>query len=87
LDADDIWLSDYLETITKVIKKYPDAGAYSTSFKIKQENGSFAKRTIKPLSSHVEWEGIIPNYFQHLLMKNTPFWTGTICKKKECLSP
>ena len=83
LDADDIWLDDYLKTISDLIKKHPNAGAYSTSFKIKKENGTFAKHIIKPLSSNIEWEGIIPNYFQHLLMKNSPFWTGTICVKKE----
>ena len=32
LDADDLWLPDYLETINEMIERYPQAGIFATSF-------------------------------------------------------
>lgn len=37
LDADDEWKPMFLESIIKMIKKYPEAGAYATSYEFKDQ--------------------------------------------------
>ncbi len=83
LDADDIWLPDYLETINGLISKYPQVGIYSTAYKIiyphKEEDLLYyneKKKTNK--------EFIIEDYYKSLMNNEMfPLWTGAICVKKE----
>ena len=44
LDADDKWKPDFLETIKKLIKDFPGAGAYATSYEIQKENRVLIKQ-------------------------------------------
>lgn len=41
LDADDVWKPTFLESIYKLIKKYPEAGAYATLYEFR--NGDISK--------------------------------------------
>jgi len=63
LDADDEWIPHHLETIIRLLDKYPDAGMYSTAHKIRTNDGKtrWAKYDFIP---NPPWEGIIPNYFK-----------------------
>lgn len=63
LDADDEWLPGFLETIIRLRKKYPEAGAYATAFMKKFSNGVHQKQTFSGIPSG-SWEGIIPSYFR-----------------------
>lgn len=85
LDADDEWMPLHLETILKLTKKYPHAGAYSTAYKIKEANGStrWAKYREIPTSP---WEGLIPNYFKSGALGEYPIWTSVVCIWKEIFS-
>jgi glycosyltransferase involved in cell wall biosynthesis len=80
LDADDFWLDDYLATIVDLINKYPTAAGYATSFKIKDESNTYINQP-EILASMTE--GLLLNYFHFLEMDILPFWTGSICIKKE----
>ncbi len=40
LDADDCWYPDHLETLAGLISAYPDAGVYSTGFRMIYENNT-----------------------------------------------
>jgi len=40
LDADDCWYPDHLETLAGLINAYPDAGVYSTGFRMIYENNT-----------------------------------------------
>ena len=74
LDADDKWKPDFLETIKKLIKDFPGAGAYATSYEIQKEN----RVLIKPISQNSfekNWRGIVDDYFKHSL--KTPLITAS----------
>ncbi len=58
LDADDEWLPEFLETIMRMWKRYPDAGLFGTAYEV-HFPGSIMKRT------YVEDKGerILASYF------------------------
>ena len=82
LDADDLWLPDFLETIIEMIGQYPHAGVFATGStsidrmgnKIELVNNSLTKGTVL----------FIDNYCKALINKEMAhIWTGAICAKRE----
>jgi len=84
LDADDIWTTDFLETILRLRRNYPDAGLYATAYKIREKNGRFyiPKYNAIPKRS---WEGLIENYFESVLGE-PPVWTSAASVPKDVFS-
>jgi glycosyltransferase involved in cell wall biosynthesis len=84
LDADDIWLPDYLETIKEMIQQYPQVGIFGTGYTSIYPN----KKYDRILSRFPRGEIIlIENYCKSLLKKEIrQLWTGTVCIKKELFS-
>jgi glycosyltransferase involved in cell wall biosynthesis len=63
LDADDSWMPDFLETIDRLYRNYPDCGAFATNYEIITPD----KHRFSPRNRHipeVPWEGILPDYFR-----------------------
>ncbi len=63
LDADDEWMPKHLETIIRLIKKYPGAGMYTTACKIRSHEGKTRWLEYEFIPDP-PWEGILPNYFK-----------------------
>lgn len=65
LDADDEWTSSHLESIVRLRKRYPEAGMYTTAYKICTSDGNirWANYQFVPAPP---WEGLLPNYFKSL---------------------
>jgi glycosyltransferase involved in cell wall biosynthesis len=85
LDADDEWLPDHLSTIIRLTEKFPEAGAYTTGYKIFDKNGKLRwpkYRVIPP----PPWEGLLPNYFSSVLHGEYPVWTSAVCIPKKILT-
>lgn len=61
LDADDLWKPSFLESISKLIKKYPDAGAYATAYEYGKYN-KFKRASINVKLSEGQSEVI--DYFK-----------------------
>jgi glycosyltransferase involved in cell wall biosynthesis len=61
LDADDEWLSGFLETIMRMRREFPEAGAYVTAFYThgRKRSGLLDLKAVLP----EPWEGLIPRYF------------------------
>jgi glycosyltransferase involved in cell wall biosynthesis len=81
LDADDEWLPRHLIVIMKLNKKFPEAGAYTTAYKICTKNGKLRwpkYRAIPP----PPWEGLLPNYFFSAVRGEYPVWTSAVCIPK-----
>jgi glycosyltransferase involved in cell wall biosynthesis len=78
LDADDEWMPLHLETLLKMRNKYPEAGAYTTAYKIMLQNGilRWAEYACLPPAP---WEGMIPNYFRSAARGEYPVWTSVVC--------
>ena len=82
LDADDEWLPDHLKTIMRLREKYPQAGAYTTAYKICIQNGKLRwpkYRAIPP----APWEGLLPSYFSSAAKGEFPVWTSAVCIPKK----
>ena len=62
LDSDDLWLSDFLETMNKLIEKYPDAGAYGCAYLHEEvKENTLYKAELLPKQNEDKY---INNYFE-----------------------
>ena len=66
LDADDDYFPCFIDTILRLRRNYPEAGAYSTAYKIVESSGKVTKPKFCAIPP-APWEGIIPNYFKSAL--------------------
>jgi len=78
LDADDEWLPGFLETIMRLRRKFPEAGAYATAFytRGRKRLGLLSLKAVPP----EPWEGLLPRYFL------TAIYGGPISSSSVCIS-
>lgn len=81
LDADDEWLPNHLEEIIQLIQKFPEAKAFSTSYKVRTKNKTY-KKVFSTLSKH-PWQGILENYFYTDMVDGNPMSTVVVCVKRD----
>lgn len=77
LDADDEWMPKHLETILRLIDKYPDAGMYTTAYKIHTSEGTERWANYQYIPN-APWEGLLPDYFKSGAMGDYPVWTSVV---------
>jgi len=82
LDADDIWLPEFLQTIYELIQNFPEAGLYATAYKKRKANGEEIDINIQGLPSK-DYVGLIPNYFKSIVLGENLVWTSAVCIPKE----
>ncbi|RLB01895.1 MAG: glycosyltransferase family 2 protein [Deltaproteobacteria bacterium] len=80
LDADDEWKPKFLETILRLRKKFPEAGAYATAYEEVMPGGKVVVPKFKVIPP-LPWEGLIPNYFRSALGPS-PVWTSAVAVPK-----
>lgn len=83
LDADDEWMPDYLNTISKLIKEFPTAGLYGTAYR--NELGEICGNIsgISELKTLVPAAGLVPNYFSIVKQGYYIFFTSCIMVPKK----
>ena len=90
LDADDEWMSDHLETLLRLNKNHPDAGAYATAWLIQTSVAAIKKPNFHAIPGK-PWEGLIPNYFRSAEfaflpeLGFSPVWTSAVGVPKRIL--
>jgi glycosyltransferase involved in cell wall biosynthesis len=83
LDADDLWMPDYLCSIVKLIRTYPQAGVYATTYII-NEQADNACNVLKEESINFENTILIDDYCKALIKRKIILlWTGAICVNKK----
>lgn len=82
LDADDLWLPNFLETIYQMIIRFPEAGIYATSYELVNKEGKHTPINIKALPSQ-DYIGIIPNYFKSATLGDLPVCASAVCIPKK----
>lgn len=84
LDADDEWEPNYLLTIARLLKIYPDCIGAATSYFLGGPSAERSPICLKRLPFETK-EGILTNYFEVSVHSNPPVWTSAVCIKKEAL--
>jgi len=84
LDADDVWLPEFLETITILIEKYPDCSMVATSYFLQDSAGNRSGMHLKKILFDGE-EGILTNYFQVASNSHPPIHSSAVAIKREAL--
>jgi len=82
LDADDEWLPKHLETILRLIKKYPEAGMFTTAYTILTPDGKTQWPDYKNISNP-PWEGFLPDYFKSITLGVSPVNASTVVIPKK----
>lgn len=61
LDADDLWLSNHLEELKKILEAHPNCGMYANAYVKK-----LGKTTLEPLYIDIpeNWNGVVKDYFK-----------------------
>ncbi|PHS09708.1 MAG: glycosyl transferase [Kordia sp.] len=82
LDADDIWLTNHLEKLNKLIVTYPNSGLYCTNY-IFNYNNKFKTYTYFPtLPKEKKWSGIVPDFFIDSLVFRIALTSATAIPKE-----
>lgn len=85
LDADDLWLPDYLETQKGMIEQYPQAGISATTYTSVDSQGNKHDRVIDSLSRGEVL--LVEDYCKYVVEeKIMQIHTAAICVKKELFS-
>jgi glycosyltransferase involved in cell wall biosynthesis len=71
LDADDEWMPNHLETIMRLIEKYPEAGMFTTAYKIRSAKGKIRWADYEGIPN-APWEGLLPDYFKSGALGDAP---------------
>ena len=85
LDADDEWMPDHLETLLRLRKMYPEAGAYTTAYLVKYPNSQVKMANIHAIPAK-PWEGLLPSYFKSAAFGSPPVWTSVVGIPKRVLT-
>jgi len=80
LDADDEWTNNHLEILLRLREKFPQAGAYATTYVLKRTKKRFKKIGMERYMfiPPKPWEGILDNYFKSALFGKKPVGTGVV---------
>ena len=82
LDADDEWMPNHLETILRLIEKYPEAGMFTTAWKIFTAEGKTKWANFQYIPSP-PWEGLLPDYFRSGALGDDPVNASTVVIPKK----
>lgn len=84
LDADDEWLPEFLETIRKIVIRYPDCGLYATSYFLHAPYGKQDPAIVNCIPD--AFVGILENYFEIVVSSHPPVWSSATCARKSALT-
>jgi glycosyltransferase involved in cell wall biosynthesis len=82
LDADDEWMPKHLETIFRLIKEFPEAGMFTTAYKIQTDEGKLRWADYQYIPTP-PWEGLLPDYFKSGALGEYPVWTSVVVIPRE----
>lgn len=81
LDADDVWMPEYLATQYGLYQKYPECSAYACNYEFRDSEGKVTPTIIRKLPFEGE-DGILSNYFEVASCSHPPICSISIMVKK-----
>ena len=86
IDADDEWLPEYLTEIYVLVRKYPNAVMYASSYWIHYLNTNIKKRKSIVNGLPLSFEsGIVLSYLEIASISEPPVWTSAVIVRKSAL--
>ena len=83
LDADDEYLPEYLETLSRLIEKFPETSIWGTLYTFQMPDGRKVDPRINGIPA--DFEGYLKNYFE-VASKSAPLiCTNSVCVRKTAL--
>lgn len=82
LDADDIWMPDYLATQYQLYSEYPDCAMFATNYLYRGRDGQTRLPRIHGIRFLGD-RGVVDNYFDIVSHSNPLIWTGAVMVKKK----
>ncbi|WP_284155335.1 glycosyltransferase family 2 protein [Sulfuricystis multivorans] len=80
LDADDWWEAGHLETLERLIQRFPEAGLYSTAHRIFRAGQYYRPRSV----FRGGWVGVVDNFFEAYGNGLSLVNSITACVKRSC---
>lgn len=84
LDADDEWLPNFLDEISKLINTFPSAIGYGTSYLMKNSFNITEEIKLNKIKFQDDI-GLIDNYIEVCNFSSPPIWTSALCVKKDVI--
>jgi glycosyltransferase involved in cell wall biosynthesis len=85
LDADDEWLPNFLETISRLKSNFPSCSVFATNYLYQNVDGLFMPTIVRGLPKG-KWEGVIKNYFKVASQSDPPIWSSAVAVRKAALA-
>lgn len=85
LDADDEWKPDFLETISRLQRRFPTCSVFATNYLYRNVDGSSMPTIIQGLPA-TPWEGVFENYFEVASKSDPPLWSSAVAIRKEAIN-
>jgi glycosyltransferase involved in cell wall biosynthesis len=84
LDGDDEWKPTFLETVARLVRAFPEAAVFATSYLFAQNGrGAWAPK-FRGMPA-APWDGILTDYFAVAARSDPPLWTSAVTVKKEAI--
>jgi glycosyltransferase involved in cell wall biosynthesis len=84
LDADDLWLPEFLATVLALQADFPAARWFATGYEIRPAQGAeFASRLRGPARDFRR--GILPGYFSVAIASDPPVWTSATAVRRDAI--
>ena len=84
LDADDVWMPEYLATQYGLYQKYPEGSVYASNYEFRDSEGKVTPTIIRKLPFEGE-DGILSNYFEVASCSHPPICSISIMVKKTAI--
>jgi glycosyltransferase involved in cell wall biosynthesis len=84
IDADDEWMTKYLETITSLYERYPECNLLATSYLLQDHRGRRNEIILNKLPFR-DKHGLLDNYFEVSSSSHPPLWTSAVTVKRSAL--
>jgi glycosyltransferase involved in cell wall biosynthesis len=84
LDADDVWMPNYLKEITDLLPSFPESSVLATAYALQDSSGNRSPIILNKLPFEGQ-RGVLTNYFQVAACSHPPLWSSAIVVKKSAL--